>query len=449
MPKVLFAAAEVSPLAKVGGLGDVAGSLPKALKELGIDVRIVIPKYHSVETPRYLPGSQVPIYYVPSSRYFDREQIYGYEDDPERFSFFCRGLLEETKRIGFEPDIIHLNDYHTSLVPLLLKTIYQKDPFFAQTKTILTIHNLANQGVAKSSVLAAAGVLGDSASHLGSHTKQDVNFLLQGILGADLLVAVSPTYAKEILTPEYGEGLDNRLRERAGELSGILNGIDVNVYDPGTDPNLAANYSLRNLSGKVRNKKELARSCGFADDWPIFGLVTRLVAQKGLDLLSEILPTLSKMPLNLVVLGVGEERFEQSLAQSARKYSNLAFWQEFNEAKSRLIYAGSDFFLIPSRFEPCGLTQMVAMRYGSIPIVRKTGGLADSVKDGETGFVFEGYRSEELLGAIREALLVWPDKKAMEKLQRTCMKQDFSWDSSAKEYVKLYQKVEELPQKFI
>ena len=441
MPKVLFAAAEASPIAKVGGLGDVAGALPKALKGLGVDIRVVIPKYRSIETPRCLPGSEVPISYVSSSKYFDREQIYGYRDDADRFSFFCRGLLDEAKRIGFEPDIIHLNDYHTSLVPTILKTIFQKDSFFSQTKTILTIHNLANQGVAKASVLEAAGLPEDPKNG-------NTNFLLQGILKANLLVAVSPTYAKEILTSEYGEGLENILREREDDLSGILNGIDVGVYNPETDVNLVANYSIKNLSKRLQNKQELSRICGFTNKWPTFGLVTRLVAQKGLDILSEILPSLSKMPLNLVVLGVGEERFEQSLSEAARKYSNFSFWQEFNEVKSRLIYAGSDFFLVPSRFEPCGLTQMVAMRYGSIPIVRKTGGLADTVKGGETGFVFDGYRAEELFGAIRDALLVWPDKKNLGKLQRTGMSQDFSWGSSAKEYVKLYQKVEELPQDF-
>lgn len=450
LPKVLFASSEAAPLAKVGGLGDVAGALPKALKDLGVDVRVIIPKYHSIETPRHLPESRVPIYYVSSPKYFGREQIYGYEDDAERFSFFCRGLLEETKKVGFEPDIIHLNDYHTSLVPFLLSTSYNKEAFFAQSRTLLTIHNLANQGLVKTQALISAGLeMGQSQSPKTGPKDPSVNMLLNGISRADKLVAVSPTYAKEILTPEYGEGLENSLQEREADLSGILNGIDVAVYNSETDANLVANYSVKNLSKRSRNKVELARVCGFQNDWPIMGLVSRLVAQKGLDILSELLPELSKMPLNLIVLGVGEERFEKSLLAAAKSYPNMAFWREFSEAKSRLIYAGSDFFLVPSRFEPCGLTQMVAMRYGSIPIVRKTGGLADTVTDGKTGFVFEKYSSEELLKVIKKALETWSDKRSLEKLQRGGIEQDFSWVKSAKEYVKLYQKAEEVPKNFV
>lgn len=447
LPKVLFASSEAAPLAKVGGLGDVAGALPKALKDLGVDVRVIIPKYRSIETPRYLPESRVPIYYVASPKYFEREQIYGYQDDAERFSFFCRGLLEETRRIGFEPDIIHLNDYHTSLVPLLLSTSYKKDAFFAQTRTLLTIHNLANQGLVKTESLISAGL--DMGQGLPPGTGPMVNMLLNGITLADKLVAVSPTYAKEILTPEYGEGLNNTLQGRRVDLSGILNGIDVAVYNPETDANLIANYSLKNLTKRSRNKAWLARLCGFQNNWPIMGLVSRLVAQKGLDLLTELLPELSKMPLNLIVLGVGEERFEQSLASAAKSYPNMAFWREFSEEKSRLIYAGSDFFLVPSRFEPCGLTQMVAMRYGSIPIVRRTGGLADTVTDGKTGFVFENYLSSDLLLSIKEALETWSDQRSLEKLQRVGMEQDFSWVKSAEEYVKLYQKAQEAPKNFV
>lgn len=450
LPKVLFASSEAAPLAKVGGLGDVAGALPKALCDLGVDVRVIIPKYHSIETPRHLPESRVPMYYLASPKYFDREQIYGYGDDAERFSFFCRGLLEEAKEIGFEPDIIHLNDYHTSLVPYLLATSYKKEAFFAQTRTLLTIHNLANQGLVKTSSLTSAGLeMDQSPSPRTGLNDQSVNMLLNGISRADKLVAVSPTYAKEILTPEYGEGLNTSLQERGADLSGVLNGIDVVVYNPETDANLVANYSLWNLSKRYRNKDELARLCGFKNDWPIMGLVSRLVAQKGLDLLSELLPEMSKMPLNLIVLGVGEERFEQSFAAAAKSYPNMTFWREFSEKKSRLIYAGSDFFLVPSRFEPCGLTQMVAMRYGSIPIVRKTGGLADTVTEGKTGFVFEKYSSEELLQVIKKALGTWSDKRSLEKLQRGGMKQDFSWVKSAKEYVKLYQKAQEVPKNFV
>lgn len=447
MLKVLFAASEATPIAKVGGLADVAGALPKALKKLGVDVRLVIPKYRPIPTPSSLPGSSVPVYYVESKQFFDRDQIYGYDDDVERFEFFNKGLIDLTKKIGFEPDIIHINDYHTSLVPTILKVEYSKDPFFANVRTLLTIHNLANQGIEDMHLLGEVGLKGNSTPNLDKDTRDgDVDLLLQGVSEADLVVAVSPQYAKEILTDEYGEGLQFELRERKDRLFGILNGIDVDDYNPESDQNIKSNFSVKDLSKRGLNKDALLKEYGFDHpDWPVVGLVARLVSQKGLDLFEPILDQLLRKNINIVVLGLGEKKYEDMLNAAAAKYGNLKVDLEFNEGKARRIYAGSDFFLVPSRFEPCGLTQMIAMRYGAVPIVRKTGGLADTVQDGQTGIVFEKYTSEDLVEAFERSLELYQSPRLLESIQLNGMRSDFSWNKSAQEYVGLYQKLMKMP----
>lgn len=419
MLKVLFAASEAAPIAKVGGLGDVAGALPKALHKLKIDIRVVIPHYRSIDAVGSLPSSRVPVYYVHPGKYFNREEIYGYEDDIERFSYFSEEVLKLAKKEKFEPDIIHVNDYHTSLIPSLLKSSFSSDPFFAQTRTVLTLHNLSNKG----------GIL-----------------LEQGIISADLLVAVSPTYAKEILTSEYGEGLETALKTRQDRLFGVLNGIDTESYDPATDPNLVSKFALADLEKRAINRISLIEELKFKEEnWPVFGIVARLVPQKGLDLLLEIVPELSKLPLNLAILGIGDPELEARLKKADVGLTNMSVKFEFNEGLARRIYGGSDFFLIPSRFEPSGLTQMIAMRYGSIPVVHKTGGLADTVFDGKNGLVFESNRSGDLLATIKRALEIYQNKEERESLQRVGMREDFSWDRSAKEYLRLYNMVQGLP----
>jgi starch synthase len=440
MLKVLFAASEASPIAKVGGLGDVAGSLPKSLKKLGIDVRVVIPKYRSITTPASIPGSDVPIYYVSSTKFFERDQIYGYADDPDRFAYFCKGLLELSKDINFQPDVVHINDYHTSLVPMILAIEYKHDPFFSKVKTLLTIHNIASQGNHDIHVLSEAGLNSDSTPELGDDARDnDINMLLDGVASSNMIVAVSPTYAKEILTDEYGEGLQGKLNERKGLLHGVLNGIDVDVYNPEQDHNISTTYTSETIDKKQKNRADLLKEMDIAHpEWPIIGMVSRLVSQKGFDLVLEAGKELKNLEANFLVLGVGEKRLEEGLKILAIDKGNFYVDLEFSEPKSRKIYAGSDFFLIPSRFEPCGLTQMVSMRYGTVPIVRKTGGLADTVFEGTNGFIFENYNSHEMLAAIKRALTVYLNKELMKKLRIEGMSEDFSWDKSAKEYVRLY-----------
>src|SRR5581483_6498112 len=293
---------------------------------------------------------------------------------------------------------IHVNDYHTALVSVLLKTKWARDPYFWRTKTLLTIHNMSNQGSYSTDLLNQVGLTPEATPNLSWDARDgDIDLLLQGVAESDLLVAVSPTYAKEILTAEYGFGLEDKLRERRDRLFGVLNGIDTENYDPESDPNLVSQYSVNNLEKRLLNRSELAREMGFTNqEWPIFGLVGRLVEQKGLDLVLQAGEELKKMPLNLVVLGVGEKIYEDKLRRLSQEMPSFKLQLEFNESKARRVYAGSDFFLVPSKFEPSGLTQMIAMRYGAIPVVRKTGGLADTVTDGETGLVFDHYRGEDL-----------------------------------------------------
>jgi starch synthase len=443
MLKVLFAASEVAPIAKVGGLGDVAGALPKALKKLGIDVRIIMPKYRSINPVSHLPGSDIPVYYVSSEEFFERDQIYGYADDPDRFAYFCKGLLELTEQVGFRPDVIHINDYHTSLVPAILEVGNKGAGFFSKVKTLLTIHNLANQGNHDIHVLANAGLSWNSTPELGEDARdKDIDMLRDGVEAADMIVAVSPTYSKEILTSEYGEGLESTLVARKSDLYGVLNGIDTEVYDPATDHNIASNYSFDLAEKRFGNREALVRDMKILrPEWPIVGMISRLVGQKGFDLVLEASEELARANANFVVLGVGEKRFEDALrGLSERLGSNFYVNLEFSEVKSRKIYAGSDFFLIPSRFEPCGLTQMVSMRYGSVPIVRKTGGLADTVWEGKNGFVFERYDAREMVEAIEGALRMYKNKELIRKLQSEGMSENFSWDKSARDYIKLYEK---------
>ena len=438
--KILIAAAEITPIAKVGGLGDVIGALPKALNKLNLDVRLIMPFYGLIDKDKYklkpikqnikvggalinlwqtnLPGSTVPLYLIEHG-FFKNKEIYStaLADGPtdiEKFTFFSRAILESIKTIDFKPDIIHLNDWHTAPVASLMKT----DQFFKSTKTLLTIHNLANQGITK--------------------TK---NHLAEGILNSDLINTVSPTYAKEILTKECGAGLEKILTKKRKKLYGILNGIDTDFFNPQTDELIKFNYSSESFEKKNANKKELQKQLSLPQDknMALAGLVTRFVWQKGVELITE---KFSKLNCQFVFLGTGEKKHEDALLDLAKKYPRQFSAQiKFDEQLAHQIYAASDIFLVPSRFEPCGLTQMIAMRYGSIPIVRATGGLADTVND-KNGFTFKKYSDEELYKTIDEALTIfYKNKKVWRRLETNGMRQNFSWKKSAGEYLKLYKKL--------
>ncbi len=473
--KILYLAAEVVPFAKTGGLADVAGSLPKAIKALGHDIRVAMPRYGRINIEKFglqlvlenlmVPmdeekepvrvfqgtlGKDVPVYFIDNARYFDRESIYMYPDDAERFILFSRAALEMLKPLNFQPDIIHCNDWHTALIPNWLRTIYRDDPFYAGIATVYTIHNLAYQGIFGYRVLEIAGL--DEYGFIYHPEMADLNnvvdFMARGIYFADIISTVSPRYAQEILTPEYGERLDPLLRDRRDRLFGILNGIDYETFNPATDPYIAVNYDANSLDKRVQNKLALQEEARLPQNpaIPVIGMISRLTDQKGLDILVEILDHLfDNFEIQFVLLGTGEQHYHDVLREVARRYPrNMGLFLTFNAPLAQRIYAGTDMFLMPSRFEPCGLSQMIAMRYGSVPIVRATGGLADTVRDynpvtGEgTGFVFERYDRWALFGAIVRALERYRNPEEWRRIQLQGMRADFSWENSARKYEDLY-----------
>lgn len=478
LKKILFVSSEVYPFAKTGGLADVSCSLPKVLSKIGYEIAISLPLYETfpsgfslkkIREVRVFVGEKmesgfmyesslgaIPVFLIAQKDYFDREYLYGdengdYPDNAERFSFFCRGILSGIKDIGWKPQIIHCNDWQTALIPLYLKNFYSKDDSFKETGTLFTIHNLAYQGVFSKEKLKFIG-LGEeffTMDKLEFYGK--INIMKSGLIFSDLLNTVSPTYSREIQTPEFGMGLDGVLRERSRELYGILNGIDYEVWDPSRDRELVKNYSTENLQGKKENKKFLQRESSLPqDNLPVIGFVSRLTQQKGIDLIAESIDVLSKLPLQFVLLGKGEKRYEEILIKMAKKYSQkIKVYIGFDPLLAKRIYTGADFFLMPSLYEPCGLGQMISLRYGTIPIVRKTGGLADTVEEFDSftekgnGFLFEKYSSSHMIEAIKRAIKLYENKDKWEKLIKNAMKQDFSWDKSAKEYIKLYRGIQE------
>ncbi len=472
-PRVLFAAFEAVPFAKTGGLGDVAGSLPAALVKMGADVRLIMPKFGTIyqkykdqmthvadfyidlswrhqfcgiETMRH---KGVTIYFIDNEYYFYRDMPYGYDDDCERAAFFSKAVLEALKYIDFKPDIIHCNDWHTALVPAFLKVWYRQDERFAHLKTIFTIHNLKFQGVF--SGYAIGDILGfsvDEARDCGLVYDGDINYMRSALSLADCLTTVSPTYAEEICTDFYGERAQDIFNSRRSVLHGILNGMDTKVLDPMKDPMIPFHFSADDFSARVQNKEALQSRLGLevSADKPIFAIISRLTDQKGLDLVLAIIDEFMFMDVQFVVLGVGEKKYEDKFRSMAafmpHKFAAALY---FDESLSRLIYAGSDFMLVPSLFEPCGLTQITAMRYGSLPIVRETGGLKDTVQpynmyDGSgTGFTFANYNAHELLFTMKHANdLFYNDKEAINGLIDHAMHEDFSWNASAARYLQLY-----------
>lgn len=474
--KILMLAAEAIPFAKTGGLADVVGSLPKAIRMLGHDIRVAMPRYGRIDTDRFqlqevvplfdvpiqrtsepaciLQGTispDIPVYMVENAKYFARDGIYMYPDDADRFIFFCRTVLEGLKHLDWQPDVIHCHDWHTAIVPNWLKTIYKDDPFFAETVTLYTIHNLAYQGIFGYRVLEIAGI--DEWGFIYHPETADLNEVVdlmgRGIYWADLVNTVSETYAQEILTPQYGERLDPLLRDRRDRLFGIINGIDYGDTNPATDPHLATNYDAGSLERRAENKLALQVEANLdtVPSVPLIGIISRMTDSKGFDILSEVIDHILDLGVQFVLMGTGEQNYHEVFSDMVRQYpKQAAIFLTFNTPLARRIYAGSDMFLMPSRFEPCGTNQLVAMHYGSVPIVRSTGGLADTVQDHDprinqgTGFVFRRYDRWDLFAAIVRAVETFKHRDLWSQIQQRGMRADFSWERSARKYVDLYRR---------
>lgn len=470
MTKVLFVAAEAVPFVKTGGLADVIGSLPKELLKEGIDVRVILPKYGDIPdryremmTPvvtldvpmgwrrqycgiEQLEHQGVTFYFVDNEYYFKRRGLYGYYDDGERFAFYSRAVLESLRHLDFSPDVLHCHDWHTAAVHVLLNAHYRA--FYPRLRTVFTIHNLKYQGVFPPSVLSELLDLGSeyfTPDKLEFHGA--VNYMKGGLAYADMLTTVSRSYAQEIQTPYYGEKVDGLLRARSHQLVGIVNGIDYDVYNPQHDEYIFMPYTWRSTKRKNQNKIKLQEHVGLPinPDVPVLAIVSRLVEAKGLDLIAHVFEEIISQDLQLVVLGTGESHYESMFQVAAYRYpEKVSANIFFDDALAHKIYAGADMFLMPSQFEPCGIGQLIALRYGALPIVRETGGLKDTVQSynqytGEgNGFTFANYKAHDMLYTIRWALGLYGDKQVWESIVKNAMKNDFSWRQSAKQYVQLY-----------
>ena len=480
--KILFLAPEVVPFAKSGGLADVAGSLPIALKKTGIDVRLVIPYYQTVKIKNIesrlaikgleIPlgkeklradiyesslGKNIPVYLVEREDLYNRPNLYGnsagdYYDNIERFSFFSHAALIAAQRLNFKPDIIHCHDWQTGLVPALLKGPYSNVDYFSSTSSVFTIHNLGYQGVFPANRLAVTGLDHDKFFHPeGLEYWGNISLLKSGIVFSDSITTVSPSYAKEIQTSEYGMGMEGLFQRRRESLYGILNGVDYDNWNPAKDPHIISNYSTRRMAGKIKCKEELIKEMKIDSAFnnrPLIGVVSRLDAQKGLDLLIEILNDIFKLNVGLVILGDGDTNLKKAIKSAAvQNKGKMGVSFGFNESLSHRIIAGNDMFLIPSRYEPCGLTQMYALKYGSVPIVRAVGGLNDTIvqfdkgSDEGNGFKFHDYDAKALYRSIKQAVSLYDNSKIWKKLRSKGMKSNFSWNRSAGLYMEVYESV--------
>ena len=474
-------AAEAAPFAKVGGLGDFSSALARYLDQAGHDVRLFLPAYSGIDWSghevgqveflqgvpielggrefrfnglySYLPGTSVQIYFVDCPDLFDRPSVYtGGADEVVRFAFLSRAAVECCQRMGFSPHVFHCNDWHTSLLPTYLETVYRWDELFATSRTVLTIHNIGYQGIFGSGALADIGLSSEETRFSSEDLAAGlINLLKTGILHADTVTTVSPTHAEEIQTEAYGMGLDALLRQRSDRLTGILNGVDYNEWDPAHDGLLPSRYTLDDLRGKAQNKRSLLKdmSLPLSPRTPLIGMVSRLVEQKGIDLLPDVLPgLLQNRPCRLAVLGSGEGRYEDFFYRLQSLYPDkVFFYRGYHNELAHRIEAASDIYLMPSLYEPCGLNQMYSLRYGAVPVVRQTGGLADAVqpfdsdtKEG-TGFLFGPFVSEALRAALEAAMDVYSNPRLWRRLVRNGMSQDFSWEKQVEEYVDLYREL--------
>ena len=471
--KVLYAASEAVPFCKTGGLADVAGSLPPALAAQGVETAVILPLYRLVKE-RFadqltflcydyvdlawrhaycglfsLKKDGVTWYFLDNEQYFGRPELYGCADDGERFGFFSRAVVKMLDHLDFWPDVIHCNDWQTALIPIYLKDDGVREDRYRSVRTVLTIHNIEYQG--RYDPYCLGGLFGLDRGWVDDGTlllDGDLNLLKGAILTADAVNAVSPTYAQELKNPYFAHRMEGILTQCGYKLSGVLNGIDMKLYDPAADPRIAANYTAEDVSGKAADKAALQKALGLRPEpeTPIIAMVSRLVTHKGLDLIREVMGDIMELPVQFVLLGSGDAAYEDFFRHAAERWpERMAIRLGYDEALSMAIYAGADLFLMPSRSEPCGLSQMIAMRYGTVPIVRETGGLKDTVqpyeawRDAGTGFTFANYSSADMLHVIREAVYLYKDyPDAFARLRRRAMERDFSWNRSAGDYLKIY-----------
>ena len=476
--RVLFATPEAVPFAKTGGLADVAGALPKFLQPLGCDVKLVMPYYRMVRTSGFplqylgeeievpLGGEvirgdiyqgqltpEIPVYFIGREEYFDREFLYGtskgdYFDNAERFIFFSRAVLVLAQHLGFSPDILHHHEWQTGLISAYLQSVYRESPFFSQTAVVFTIHNLAYQGLFMKEKLSLTGLPPEMYNPEGVEFWERINLMKAGIVYSDVINTVSKKYSKEIQTPEFGYGLDGILRKRGQDLYGILNGVDYQDWDPAHDPHLAAHYGLNNMAGKRKCKKDLLKEFGLPvslEKAPLLGVISRLADQKGFDLLAQILEELFQLDVGFVLLGTGEKKYHDLFTEVAQKYPKKAGIRiAYDDRLAHKIEAGADLFLMPSKYEPCGLNQIYSLRYGTIPVVRATGGLDDTIThyDPSTGkgngFKFKNYDAKELLEQIKRAIAFYHQPEHWNQVQQNAITADFSWQRSAEAYLDLY-----------
>jgi starch synthase len=457
--RIAICASEVVPFAKTGGLADVAGALPLQLQLLDQEVIIIMPRYKAIQDPKFriqrlkpdisysVIGKNLRVYFIEKDAYFNRDGLYGdktgdYPDNLDRFSYYSKRTLDLLKEINFAPDIIHCHDWQTALIPVYLKTLYKDNPFYKNIKTILTIHNIGYQGLFSKEEFPKLSLDWSLFNIEGLEFYGKINILKGGIEFCDIINTVSPTYSQEIQTKEFGFGLQGLLNKRRETVFGILNGLDYSIWNPETDKFIIKNYSLKNIEGKYQNKEELQRICQLPlkKGVPVFGIVSRLAEQKGFDILTDAIAKICKMNLELIILGTGDLKYHVLLENIAKRYPKvISLHLKFDNPLAHKIYAGSDIFLMPPKYEPCGLGQMISMAYGTIPLVFKTGGLADTVTS-DNGFVFDKYKKEDLIKTIEKAIRVLQDKKKWLELIKNAMQSNFSWNESAKKYLALYEK---------
>ncbi len=473
--RILMLSAEMVPFAKTGGPADVVGALPKALRRMGHDVRVVIPFYRSIRPEQFgmtmaIEALDVPfkhdietvairetqlggvtVYLVDAPRYFHRENVLGYRDDGDRFILFCRAALEMCRALHWSPDVIHAHEWHTAIVPNWLHTLYHDDPVFAETASVFTIHNLAYQGVFGHRILEVAGIADQpfTIPMLAGVGNDAVDLVAHGVAYADIVTTVSETYAGEILHPAHGTGLEMLLQQRAARLEGILNGIDTETLNPASDIYITRTFDAEHLLSRAANKRTLQEQMGLAVDLdaPLFGFVSRLTMQKGCDLIAEASDHILALGAQIAIIGAGDPHYHQVLGECAERHpGRMAVHFSFGLDWSQPLYAGADMYLMPSRVEPCGLSQMVAMRYGAIPVVRATGGLIDTVQefapddDTGTGFLFNEFNGWDFFGAVARAVQSFHYRASWQRLMQRAMAEDYSWRLSAERYVAAYQR---------